>query len=143
MISLERDGLLLSDDPSLLDVDLIHHWLSDESYWAAGRSLDTVRRSIERSRCLGVYRDGGQIAFARTVTDEATVAWICDVFVVESQRGLGIGTWMAHVAVDWCRTVGVRRILLATSDAHEVYARVGFRSLVAPQRWMEIDLQSE
>lgn len=142
MITQERDGLLLSDDASRLDVALVHHWLSDLSYWAAGRSLDIVRRSIERSWCLGVYSDAELVAFTRVVTDEATIAWICDVFVTEEYRGRGIGTWMARVAVDRCAEAGVRRILLATSDAHGVYSKVGFRPLVAPERWMEIDLHS-
>ncbi len=142
MITQERDGLLLSDDASRLDVALVHHWLSDLSYWAAGRSLDIVGRSIERSWCLGVYSDAELVAFTRVVTDEVTIAWICDVFVTEEYRGRGIGTWMARVAVDRCAEAGVRRILLATSDAHGVYSKVGFRPLVAPERWMEIDLHS-
>jgi len=139
MRSVEADGLVLSDDPSRIDVDLVHHWLSELSYWASGRTLDTVRRSIENSYCIGVYEGARQVAFTRVVSDEATFAWVCDVFVDEAHRGAGIGRWMVREAVAWCADLGILRITLGTRDAHGVYEAVGFRSLARPERWMEID----
>jgi GNAT superfamily N-acetyltransferase len=136
---LDRDGLVLSDDPAMIDVGLVHHWLSESSYWASGRSLDTVRRSIANSHCIGVYENGSQIGFTRVVSDEATFAWVCDVFVHEERRGAGIGRWMVGEAVEWCNEVGILRITLGTRDAHGVYEGVGFAPLAKPERWMEID----
>lgn len=134
----------LSDDPERVDFDRVHGWLSGESYWAAGRSADLQRRAHEGSRVYGVYmREGDdagrQVAFARAVTDGATHAWVCDVFIDTPFRGEGLGTWLVGEVCARLRAEGVGRLLLATRDAHEVYARVGFTPLRAPDMWMELD----
>lgn len=87
---------------------------------------------------MGVYRDGAQLAYGRVVTDRATFAWICDVFVDESTRGLGIGTWLMHTVVDHLHGLGVYRIMLATHDAHALYAKIGFTPLPAPETYMQL-----
>jgi GNAT superfamily N-acetyltransferase len=135
------DGHLLSTDPARLDLDRVHHWLSTDAYWALGRDRETVVRAFEGSLPFGVYRpqDGRQVAVARVVTDRATFAWLCDVYVDRSARGSGLGTWLAGAVRDHLADLGVRRILLATNDAHEVYARVGFTPLDVPERWMNLD----
>ena len=133
------DGVELSDDPARLDIGLIYEWLSAEAYWSLGRARDVVERAIAHSWNLGVYQDGRQIAFARVVTDVATFGWLCDVFVHRDERGRGIGQWLVRVVHETLHQVGVYRILLATNDAHEVYAREGFTPLVDPERWMERD----
>jgi GNAT superfamily N-acetyltransferase len=134
------DGMTLSTDPARLDGAAVFQWLSVESYWAAGRAADVVRRSLENSRCYGVYAEGGeQVAFARVVTDGATFAWICDVFVDSGHRGVGIGSWLMRSVVDDLTGLGLNRVLLATADAHEVYRRIGFEPLASPGMFMEID----
>jgi GNAT superfamily N-acetyltransferase len=87
---------------------------------------------------VGVYRDGIQLAYGRVVTDRATFAWICDVFVDESTRGQGIGTWLVQHVVDHLHGLGVYRIMLATHDAHDMYAKAGFTPLPAPERYMQL-----
>jgi len=139
MRTVEVDGPVLSDDPSMIDVDPVHHWLSELSYWASGRPLDTVGRSIANSHCIGVYDNARQVGFTRVVSDEATFAWVCDVFVDEAHRGAGIGRWMVREAVDWCSGLAILRVTLGTRDAHGVYEGVGVQPLAKPERWMEID----
>lgn len=139
LLNLRRDGLLLSDDETLLDLPTIHRWLSFESYWANGRDFDTVEKAFVFSYSLGVYEGSRQVAVARIVSDCATFAWLCDVFVDEEFRGRGIGTWLAKSSVEWAEKNGIQRIILATRDAHEVYARAGFEPLKSPERWMAID----
>lgn len=135
----ERNGLLLSDDNSLLDLAKIHQWISVESYWANGREYEVMVRALENSYPMGVYENGVQVAIARLVSDTATYAWLCDVFVDSQYRGRGIGTWLAEASVKWAESNGVKRIVLATRDAHEVYSKVGFEPLARPDRWMAID----
>ncbi len=134
-----RDGLLLSDDETLLDMPKIFQWLSVESYWARGREFDLVERAFKNSYPIGVYEDECQIAVARIVSDSATFTWLCDVFVDSAFRGQGIGTWLAEASKEWSAKNGIQRIILATRDAHEVYSRVGFEPLKNSARWMEID----
>jgi len=132
-------GYELSTDPARLDLDLVHHWLSMDAYWALGRDRDTVARAAGASVNFGVYRqaDGQQVAYARAVTDSATFAWLCDVYVEPAERGGGLGTWLVGAARDALAAAGVRRVLLATKDAHGLYAKVGFAPLAEPGRWME------
>jgi GNAT superfamily N-acetyltransferase len=129
----------LSDDPAELDMERIFHWLSGESYWARGRERDVVERSFANSVSVGVYTGDQQVAVARLVTDAATFAWLADVYVDPAHRGHGLGSWMTRWAVDWTDARGVQRFVLATRDAHEVYARAGFEPVLNPDLWMEID----
>jgi GNAT superfamily N-acetyltransferase len=127
-----------------LDVPRIHRWLSTDAYWALGRPLDVVARSIEGSECFGVYApDSEQVGFARAVTDRATFGWLCDVYIAPSERGKGLGSWMVQVVREHLFAYGIRRLVLATADAHDVYARVGFAPLADARRWMEIDQRRE
>lgn len=141
MIRAERgDGYVLDDDPVRLDRNRVEQWLSVEAYWSRGRTRDEIDRSIAASWPFGVYdADDSMVAFARVLTDHVTFAWICDVFVDSAARGQGIGTWMMAELVSIIEATGVKRQVLATSDAHEIYASAGFAPLGAPQRWMEID----
>jgi GNAT superfamily N-acetyltransferase len=132
------DGYIFSPDPALVDADLVYTWLTTDAYWALGRPREMVDKSFAGSLVFGVYRpEGGQVAFARAVTDGATFAWLCDVYVDRAARGLGLGTWLVEQVRDELERRGVRRILLATLDAHAVYAKVGFTPLAEPDRWME------
>jgi GNAT superfamily N-acetyltransferase len=136
-----EDGYELSTDPQRIDVDLVHRWLSTDAYWAMGRPHDVMARAVAGSVPFGVYRtgDGVQVAFARVVTDGATFGWLCDVYVDRSERGRGLGTWMVEIIRDELAAQGVRRMVLATMDAHTVYEKVGFSPVAKPDRWMEID----
>jgi GNAT superfamily N-acetyltransferase len=136
LVAVREDGLELSTDPGRLDLDRIHRWLSVESYWAASRPRDVVERSIAGSLSVGVYDGDIQIAYGRVVTDRATFAWICDVFVDDPARGRGIGGWLMRAIVDHLHSLGVYRMLLATRDAHEVYRGFGFEPLPDPTMWM-------
>jgi GNAT superfamily N-acetyltransferase len=137
---LARQGeFLISTDPSLLDVPLIHDFLSNRSYWAAGRPLEVVRRSIENSLCFGLYESPGrQVGFARVVTDRATFAWLCDVFVLEEYRGRGLSKWLMECVMGHHALQGLRRVVLATRDAHGLYEQYGFTPLADPSRFMEV-----
>jgi GNAT superfamily N-acetyltransferase len=132
-----RGEYLISTDQARLDIVAIHDYLSNSSYWAQGRSLETVRRSIEHSLAFGLYSGEQQIGFARVITDYATFAWLADVFVLDQFRGQGLGKWLIDVIIEHPGLQGFRRWVLATKDAHELYRRVGFIELARPERWME------
>lgn len=134
-----RDGYVMTGAVDRVDIDRVHRWLSEESYWAAGRPRHLVARSIEGSVPYSVFVEGRQVAFARVVTDDATFGWICDVFVDRDHRGRGLGTWLVDSIVEDMTARGILRLLLATRDAHEVYRRSGFTELEGPGRFMEID----
>lgn len=144
-----RDGYEIDDDPARLDLDVVHGFLANESYWAAGRPRELHERAVAGSLNLGLYYgnrgsraghgEGGgeQVGCARLVTDRATFAWICDVFVLPAHRGRGLGHWLVQTALDHPDLRGMRRFLLATADAHRVYADAGFAPLANPSQWME------
>jgi GNAT superfamily N-acetyltransferase len=134
-----RQGdLLISTDPGLLDLALIHDFVANRSYWARGRPLDVVRRALNNSLCFGLYEHGRQVGMARVVTDRATFAWLCDVFVLESHRGRGLGKWLIECVMGHPALRGLRRVLLGTLDAHGLYERYGFTPLADPERFMEV-----
>ena len=133
----ERDGFVITTDKNRLDVQFIHEFLSNTSYWATSRSLEQVERSIDNSLNFGLFKDDRQIGFARVVTDYATFAWLADVFIVDQYRGLGLGVWLIDVITSHPQLQGFRRWLLATRDAHELYRRFGFTEVTEPKRWME------
>lgn len=131
-------GIRISDDATLLDRERIHRWIAEESYWAKGRPRATQDAAIDASWCFGAYDEatGEQVAFARLVTDRATFAWLCDVFVDESARGRGVGVALMEAIVAAVEPLDLRRVMLATADAHGLYAKFGFEPLQHPERWM-------
>ena len=135
--SWERGDYLISTDRSRLDVELIHNFISNTSYWGQGRTLDVVARSLDNSLNFGLYNNKQQVGFARVVTDYATFAWIADVFVLPAHRGRGLSKWLMEVMLSHERLQGFRRWVLATKDAHSLYERFGFMALHRPERWME------
>ncbi|MFN2241803.1 MAG: GNAT family N-acetyltransferase [Anaerolineae bacterium] len=137
MVEYQRDGYLISTDKARLDLSLIHDFLSHSTYWAEGRPLAVVQKSIDGSLCFGVYQGAQQVGFARVVTDRATFAWLCDVFVVEAHRGRGLGKWLVECIVAHPDLQTLRTFLLSTRDAHELYRCYGgFEILPAPDRLM-------
>jgi GNAT superfamily N-acetyltransferase len=133
-----KGNLLISTDPDRLNLPLIHDFLANRSYWAAGRPLEVVRRSLENSLCFGLYERGRQIGLVRVVTDRATFAWLCDVFVLEEHRGQGLGKWLVQSVLSHPALQGLRRVLLGTLDAHGLYQKFGFMPLADPTRFLEI-----
>lgn len=130
----------LSEDPADLDLDRVTQWISTDAYWAKGRTREVVERSFANSYPVGLYAPGGQqAAVARIVSDRATFAWLCDVYVAPGHRGRGLGTMLATWTVEWAERHGIKRVVLATLDAHGVYAKAGFTPVGHPERWMEID----
>ena len=142
MLVRREDGHEIDTDAGRLDVALVHRWLATDAYWAMGRPADVVARSVANSVCFGMYAlDGPQGGFARVVTDHATFAWLCDVYIAPDARALGLGTWLAQAVVTEMRGRGLPRIILATRDAHTIYEKAGFVPLAEPARWMEIDVR--
>jgi len=136
-----RGELLLTDDVSRMDTATIHGWLSEESYWAKGRSREDVIASLHQSHTYGVLQGDRQIAVARTITDRTTFAYLCDVFVEAPSRNQLIGSWMLSRILADLRESNIRQVLLATRDAHQLYMRAdfGFHPLTNPERWLELD----
>jgi len=132
-----RGEYTISTDRARLDLVVVHDFLARQSYWATGRSLETIRRSIENSVAFGIYKGAAQVGFARVITDHATFAWLADVFVLDSERGRGLGKWLVEVILAHPELQGFRRWVLATKDAQELYRRFGFIELKRPERWME------
>lgn len=134
------EGYEISTDPDRVDAERVHHWLSTDAYWAIGRTREKQDRAIAGSLNFGVYEEesGDQVAYARVITDLATFAWLCDVYVHPSVRGKGIGTALVGAVREHLRPHGPRRILLATHDAHGVYERLGFAPLAKPDQWMAL-----
>ena len=134
-----RGGYEIDDDHRRLDVDAIHAFLARDAYWSPGIPRDVLNRAITGSLNLGLYDDDGtQVGFARIVSDKATFAWLTDVYVLPGHRGHGLGHWLVRSTLDHPGLQGVGRIVLATTDAHQVYADCGFVPLPEPQRWMAI-----
>jgi GNAT superfamily N-acetyltransferase len=131
------DGIEVSTDVARLDVEALHAFLS-QSYWSPGLPRAVLERALSNSLCFGAYEAGRQVGFARVVTDRATFAWVCDVFVVESQRRRGIADALMDAVKSHPELQGLRRWSLATRDMHALYRRHGFLPLADPGRAMEI-----
>ena len=120
-----------------MDIDLIHSFLT-RSYWAEGISKEIIRRSIEGALCFGVFENDKQVGFARMITDKTTFAYLADVFIIDEYRGLGLSKWLMEVIMSYPDLQGLRRMMLATRDAHELYKKFGFTPLNNVDRWMHI-----
>ena len=132
-----RETFTVSTDPAKLDAVAIHAFLT-RCYWSEGIPMETVRRALERSLCFGLYDGTRQIGLARVISDFTTYAYLCDVYVVESYRGKGLGTWLMSVVVRHPDLQGLRRFTLLTRDAHGLYKKFGFAPAKNPSRYMEI-----
>jgi GNAT superfamily N-acetyltransferase len=144
-----RADFLISTDRKLLSLDVVHDFLTN-CYWAKGISRDVVARSIEHSLCFGIYDQPPrpakearheapeQVGFARVVSDFATVAYLGDVFVLESHRGRGLSKWLMECITQHPALQNLRRWILLTRDAHGLYSQFGFTPLKAPERYMEL-----
>jgi len=133
-----RGEFLVSTDPRRLDLGLVHQFLTN-CYWAKGIPREVVERSIQHALCFGIYDgSGAQVGFARVVSDFSTVAYLGDVFVLESHRGRGLGKWMMQCILAHPALEGMRRWILVTRDAHGLYKQFGFTALQSAERYMEL-----
>ena len=138
----ESYNIQISTDKSLLDINVIFNFLS-QSYWAKGRSVSLIKKSIENSLCFGVYTNKKQIGFARVVTDYATFAYLADVFILEGERGRGFSKKLIETILRFPELKNVRRWMLATKDAHNLYSQFGFQKLKNPEKFMEIAVPAQ
>jgi len=133
-----KEQYSISTDKAKLDLGMIHHFLYTTAHWAVGRPMSIVRKSIENSLCFGLYEGDVQVGFARIVTDGAIVGWICDMFILPSHRSSGLGRWLLECMMEHPEISGLRRILLNTRDAHDLYIKyASFRPLLKPESWLE------
>jgi GNAT superfamily N-acetyltransferase len=131
------DGYWASDDRDLIDAERVHAWISRESYWAEGRPRDVMVSAIRNSLVIGLYdAEGTQVGFARVVTDYATFAWICDVFIDSGVREKRLGTFLVETTVSHPDLRGIRQVLMG-EPGRSLYGRFGFSALAKPERWME------
>jgi GNAT superfamily N-acetyltransferase len=128
----------ISTDTHRLNVEVIHNFLAEESYWSPGIPLGIVERAIQNSLCFGVYHHTAQVGFARVVTDKSTFALLADLFILSAHRGKGLSKWLMRCVVGHEDLQGLRRLLLLTSDAHGLYRQFGFQELGNPSRFMEV-----
>jgi GNAT superfamily N-acetyltransferase len=127
----------ITTDKTKMNIPVIHGYIT-RSYWAEGIPLETIAKAIEGSLCFGVFIGDEQIGLARVITDAATFAYLCDVFIDESYRGRGLGKWLMETILRHESLQGLRRIALTTKDAHGLYSQYGFAPLPIPERWMMI-----
>lgn len=137
-MQLIRGDYEISDDTGRLDLDAIHAFLHDKAYWSRGLPRDVLDRAVAGSLNFGVHRAGSQVGYARVVTDRATFAWLCDLYIDEHHRGRGLGHWLVEAVLAHPDLQGLRRVMLATADAHGLYRDLGFAPLADPGLWMEI-----
>ncbi len=142
-MTIDHNGYTITTDKNKMILADIHRWLSEEAYWSKEIPYDTVKTAFEHSYCIGVVKDGRQVAFARLVTDYATFAYLADVYVEEEHRGYGLSKKMMEIlfGLDWVK--GLRRIMLSTIHAHELYKKYGFNACRYPDRLMEILLSPD
>jgi GNAT superfamily N-acetyltransferase len=133
-----RDQYSITTHKERLDIEAIHEFLA-RSYWSPGVAVETVERAIANSLCFGVFQGKEQVGLARVITDKATFAYLADVYILESHRGKGLSKWLMEVVRGHEDLQGLRRFMLATSDAHGLYAQFGFKALANPSRMMEIN----
>ena len=133
----QKDEFTISTDKTRLQFDVIQLFLANQSYWAQNRTLEQTKTAIEHSICFGLYHADEQIGFARVVSDQATFAYIGDVFVLDEYRGRGLSKWLMESIIHHPDLHGLRRWLLATRDAHGLYEKYDFGPLHFPERWME------
>lgn len=131
-------GFTISTDKDLIDFEAVYQYLDKKSYWSKGIPAARLQRAIENSMCFGIYKGDKQAAFARVVTDMATFAYICDVFVLPDYRRFGLSKWLIQTIKEHPELSGLRRWSLATADAHGLYEQFGFAVISRPERWMEI-----
>ena len=133
-----QQDFYISTDKSKMDIEIIHKYLSEESYWAKGISKEIVEKSVAHSFCFGVFYHDRQVGFAKVITDFTTIAYLGDVFTLDEFRGLGLSKLLMETIMHHPELQGLRRWILLTADAHELYRKFGWSNINDPSRWMEV-----
>jgi len=137
-MTVTKDRYTISTDKGRLDLAAIHAFLSTEAYWCLGIPMETVKRAVEGSLCFGVYHGDDQVGFARVITDCATIAYLGDVYILPEHRGKGLSKWLVGEIMGYAELKGLRRWVLLTRDAHELYRKFGWESVASPEKYMEV-----
>lgn len=135
---ISKNAFSISTDKSKLDIDSIHEFLSTKAYWCLNIPKSTVQKAIDNSLCFGVYENDKQVGFARVITDFSTIAYLGDVYVLEEYRGKGLSKWLIETIMSHPNLQGLRRWILLTGDAHELYRQFGWTDIADPTKWMEL-----
>lgn len=138
IITTTKGDFTISTDKSKLDLTVIHDYLANESYWSKNIPKERIRKSIANALCFGIYYKGNQIGYAKVVSDFSTMAYLGDVFVLEDYRRQGLSKWLMETIMSHPELTGLRRWILLTSDAHELYKKFGWQPIASPEKWMEI-----
>ncbi len=128
----------ISTGKGKLDIDAIHDFLSTKAYWCLDIPKNKVQTAIQNSLCFGVYEGQKQIGFARVITDFSTIAYLGDVYILEEYRGLGLSKWLMETVMNYSSLQGLRRWILLTGDAHELYRKFGWTEILDSSKWMEL-----
>ncbi len=139
---LQKNEFYISNDKSKLDIDAIHNFLSTKAYWCLNIPKEKVEISVENSLCFGLYENNIQIGFARIITDFSTIAYLGDVYILEKYRGKGLSKWLMETIMNFPELQGLRRWILLTGDAHELYRKYGWTDLADSSKWMELHNRS-
>ena len=139
VVDFQKDDFIISTDLGLIQIDVVHEYLANESYWAKGRSHEVVERSIKNSLCFGVYKSSSQIGFARVVTGFSVFAYILDLYILSDFRGQGLGKWLMSCILIQPELQGDLKWSLCTSDAHGLYEKFNFKGLENSEKWMTMD----
>lgn len=133
-----KNNFLISTDKSKLDLEVVHNYISKESYGFKGIPFETFKKSVDNSVCFGIYDKSKQVGFAKVITDKATFGYLCDVFILEEYRGRALSKWLMECILKHPELQGFRRWILLTRDAQELYKQFGFVQFHAPERCMEL-----
>lgn len=136
--TIDYNGYIITTDKKLLHPEHVHDWLSNKSYWSKQIPYEVVKGAFDNSYCMGILKDGKQVGYARLITDYATFGYLADVYVEEEHRGQGLSKKMMEILMDQDWVKGLRRIMLATLDAHDLYDQFGFVKTAFPERFMEV-----
>ncbi|AHF14056.1 GNAT family N-acetyltransferase [Niabella soli] len=137
-LTIVKNDFCISTDKTKLDIDTIYTFLAKEAYWCLNIPKDRVLVSIENSLCFGVYTGSRQIGFARIISDFSTIAYLGDVFIVKDYRGMGLSKWLMETIMNHPDLQGLRRWILLTGDAHQLYRQFGWKEIADPSLWMEL-----
>ncbi|MCD6064859.1 MAG: family N-acetyltransferase [Flavipsychrobacter sp.] len=138
IITVEHEGYIITTDKTQLQPKAVHKWLSEESYWSKNIPYELVKRAFDNSYCIGILKDGRQLGYGRLITDYTTFAYLADVYVEEEHRGQGLSRKMMELLLEQAWVKGLRKVMLATLDAHGLYAKFGFTPMIISERYMEI-----
>ncbi|MDP4116298.1 MAG: GNAT family N-acetyltransferase [Bacteroidota bacterium] len=136
-ITVQKDDFIITTDKSKLDTSVIHDFLSNHSYWSRNIPLEKVKTAFDNSLNFGLFHNSRQIGYARVISDFSQIAYLADVFIVEEYRGRGLSKWLMQTIMSHPNLQGLRKWVLVTKDAHELYKKFGWQPISSPEKWME------